>query len=200
MRWSAAPPWECAGSSARWRCWLSIPTRKRAAYHSRPASSGPWQGCSGASSLFLFAGLVVAMVFVRYRAQFDLLYSVDLMCAAAGCVLAIAVLEMATPVQALLTFGVLPILGGALFGMRERRNAAAAVVGIAVMWSVAGQCLSLMESIAKPPHAAWLHRPTLLSEWNAVSSHTRTSGQVFYMGAQSPLQRASSRDDRPDRR
>ena len=135
---------------------------------------------------FLFAGLVVAMVFVRYRAQFDLLYSVDLMFAAAGCVLAIGVLEAATPVQALLTFGVLPILGGALFGLTERRNAAAAVVGIAVMWSVAGQCLSLMESIAKPPHAAWLYRPTLLSEWNAVSA-VRVHPGRFFTWALSPL-------------
>jgi hypothetical protein len=93
---------------------------------------------------FLCGGLVVAMVFARYRAHFNLLYAVDLVFAAGGCLLAIALLEGSTPVQVLLGFCAVPMLAGALFGVADRRNAAAAVVAVAGMWELAGVFLSQM--------------------------------------------------------
>lgn len=128
---------------------------------------------------FLCGGLVVAMVFARYRAHFDLLYAVDLAFAAGGCLVAIALLDGSTPVQVLLTFCAVPMLAGALFGVAERRNAAAAVVAVAVMWALAGQFLSRIEAVAKPQHASWLGRPTVVSEWNAVSAVRVHPGRFF---------------------
>lgn len=128
---------------------------------------------------FLCGGLVVALVFARYRAHFSLLYAVDLAFAAGGCLLAIAMLGGSTPVQVLLTFCTVPMLAGALFGLRERRNVAVAVVAVALMWTLAGQFLSQMEPIAKPAHASWLPRPTVLSEWNAVSAVRVHPGRFF---------------------
>jgi len=128
---------------------------------------------------FLCGGLVVAMVFSRYRAHFNLLYAVDLVFAAGGCLLAIALLEGSTPVQVLLGFCAVPMLAGALFGVADRRNAAAAVVAVAGMWVLAGVFLSQMEVVAKPPHASWLTRPTVASEWNAVSAVRVHRGRFF---------------------
>jgi hypothetical protein len=128
---------------------------------------------------FLCGGLVVAMVFARYRAHFNLLYAVDLVFAAGGCLLAIALLEGSTPVQVLLGFCAVPMLAGALFGVADRRNAAAAVVAVAGMWVLAGVFLSQMEVVAKPPHASWLTRPTVASEWNAVSAVRVHRGRFF---------------------
>jgi Spermine/spermidine synthase domain len=128
---------------------------------------------------FLCGGLVVAMVFARYRTHFNLLYAVDLVFAAGGCLLAIALLEGSTPVQVLLGFCAVPMLAGALFGLAERRNAAAGVVAIAAMWAFAGLFLAQMEPIAKPQHASWLTRPTVVSEWNAVSAVRVHPGRFF---------------------
>ena len=128
---------------------------------------------------FLCGGLVVAMVFARYPASFSVLYAVDLVCAAGGCLLALALLGGSTPVQVLLTFCAVPMLAGALFGLPDRRNAALAVVAVASMWALAGQFLSQMEPIAKPPHVSWLARPTRVSEWNAVSAVRVHPGRFF---------------------
>jgi hypothetical protein len=128
---------------------------------------------------FLCGGLVVAMVFAQYRAHFNLLYAVDLVFAAGGCLLAIALLEGATPVQVILGFCAVPMFAGALFGLADRRNAAGGVVAVAAMWALAGLFLSRMEPVAKPPHASWLARPTVVSEWNAVSAVRVHPGRFF---------------------
>ena len=134
---------------------------------------------------FLFGGLVVALVFARYPQHFSVLYAVDLTCAAGGCMLAIAMLGTATPVQVLLTFFAVPMLAGALFAVHEHRNAAVAVVAVSVMWALAGQFLSQMEPVAKPPHASWLAHQTVVSEWNAVSA-VRVHPGPFFTWALSP--------------
>jgi hypothetical protein len=134
---------------------------------------------------FLCAGLVVALVFARYRAHFSTLYAVDLAFAAGGCLLAIAVLDSSTPVQAMLSVCVVPILAGALFGLSERRNAALAVLGLALAWGIAGAALSRMESVAKPPHVSWQGQATVVSEWNAVST-VRVHPGHFYTWGLSP--------------
>jgi len=128
---------------------------------------------------FLCGGLVVAMVFARYREHFNLLYAVDLVFAAGGCLLAIVLLEGSTPVQVLLGFCAVPMLAGALFGAADRRNAAGGVVAVAVMWLLAGLFLSQMATVAKPQHASWLTRPTVVSEWNAVSAIRVHPGRFF---------------------
>lgn len=135
---------------------------------------------------FLFGGLVVALVFAHHREHFNRLYAVDLIFAAAGCLLAIVSLQGSTPVQVLLLFCVIPMLAGALFGFAESQYVAAGVVGVALMWGLAGQFLSRMDSIAKPPHASWLAVPTVLSEWNAVSA-VRVHPGPFYTWGLSPL-------------
>jgi hypothetical protein len=128
---------------------------------------------------FLCGGLIVAMVFARYPASFSLLYAVDLVFAAAGCLLAIAVLGVSPPVPVLLTFCTVPMFAGALFGLAERRKAAMGVVALALICALGGSVLSRRESIAKPPHASWLGRPTVVSEWNSVSAVRVHPGRFF---------------------
>jgi hypothetical protein len=128
---------------------------------------------------FLCAGLVVAMVFARYRAQFNMLYAVDLVFAAGGCLLAIVLLNASTPVQVLLTVCAVPILAGTLFGLAEHRNGALGVAAVGVMWALAGQFLAHIGPVAKPAHVSWLERPTVLSEWNTVSAVRVHPGRFF---------------------
>ena len=128
---------------------------------------------------FLAGGVVVALVFARHREHFNLLYAIDLVFAAGGCLLAIALLELSTPVQVLLLFGAVPMLAGALFGVRQHRQAAMGVLAVATMWVLAGQVLSRMDPVAKPPHASWLTRPTVVSEWNSVSAVRVHPGRFF---------------------
>ena len=134
---------------------------------------------------FLFGGLVVALVFAHHRDDFNRLYAVDLVFAAGGCLLAIVALQGSTPVQVLLLFCVIPMLAGALFGFAEHKVMAAGVLGVALMWGLAGQFLSQMEPLAKPRHAAWLAQPTVVSAWNAVSA-VRVHPGPFYTWALSP--------------
>jgi hypothetical protein len=134
---------------------------------------------------FLFGGLVVALVFARHRDDFNRLYAVDLIFAAGGCLLAIVALQGSTPVQVLLLFCVIPMLAAALFGFAEHKAMAVGVLGVALMWALAGQFLSQMDSIAKPRHASSLERPTVVSEWNAVSA-VRVHPGPFYTWALSP--------------
>jgi spermidine synthase len=128
---------------------------------------------------FLCGGLVVAMVFARHRAHFNLLYAVDLIFAAAGCLIAITLLDASTPVQVLLTFCAVPIVAGALFALAEHRRVALGVVAVGLMWALAGQFLAQMTAVAKPPHVSWLDRPTVVSEWNAVSAVRVHPGRFF---------------------
>lgn len=131
---------------------------------------------------FLFGGLVVALVFAHHREYFNRLYAVDLIFAAGGCLLAIVALQGSTPVQVLLLFCVIPMLAGVLFGYAEYKHVAAGVLGVALMWGLAGQFLSQMEAIAKPRHASWLEVPTVLSEWNAVSAVRVHPGPFYTWG------------------
>jgi hypothetical protein len=128
---------------------------------------------------FLCAGLLVAVVFAHYRAQFNLVYAVDLLFAAAGCLFAIWLLERVTPVQALMGAGTLPILAGALFALPDHKRAAFSAVGLALMWGLTGQLLGQMDPIARPAHAAWLGAPQVLSKWNSVSTLRAHPGQFF---------------------
>jgi hypothetical protein len=125
---------------------------------------------------FLCGVLVVAMVFARYRAHFNLLYAVDLVFAAGGCLLAISMLEGATPVQVILGFCAVPMLAGALFGLADHRKAAGSIVAVAAMCGRLPAGLSQMESVAASPNVAHeADRPA----GNAVSAVRVHPGRFF---------------------
>ena len=121
--------------------------------------------------------------------DFSLLYAVDLVFAAAGCLLAIAVLGVSPPVPVLLTFCTVPMFAGALFGLAERRNAAIGVVALALICALGGTVLSRRESIAKPPHASWLgvrHRERV----ELGLCRAGAPGAILHLGAQPCATRA----------
>lgn len=122
--------------------------------------------------LFFFGGLVVALVLKHARAHFPLVYGIDLLTAAAGCLLAVGLLTWLTPVEALLSvLGLLPLVAAAGFAFADRRprlgTAALALAAVAL-------CLSRLAvtvpAIADPPHLRWLDRTARLSAWNAQSN------------------------------
>ncbi|MCP3097275.1 hypothetical protein LZ198_00145 [Myxococcus sp. K15C18031901] len=122
--------------------------------------------------LFLFGGLVVSLVLSHHRERFHRLYAVDLVSAALGCIAAVLLLELNTPVEVMLgTVVILPMLAAILFALAGgQRTTALAAVGLTLAFVLLGSFLTRIPAIARPPHVSWLGRPTVVSEWNSISS------------------------------
>lgn len=119
-----------------------------------------------------FGGLAVSLVLAHSRDHFHLFYGVDLMSAAAGCLIAVPLLIANTPVEALLrVVAVLPVVAAALFALaaKAHRRSLLLVAGAAIL-AIGGALLAKRPEISRPPHLSWLGRPTFLSEWNAISA------------------------------
>jgi SAM-dependent methyltransferase len=139
---------------------------------------------------FLCGGIVVAVVLAACRARFHRVYAVDLGAAALGCLAALGLLSVLTPVEVLIeVLAVLPATAAALFALGGGRPRLAAFsLGAAIALLAAGHGLATVRRIARPPHLAALSRPELLSAWNSFSS-VRVFGGQFRTWALSPTYR-----------
>jgi hypothetical protein len=137
---------------------------------------------------FLAGGILVSGVLAAERARFHRLYAIDLASAAAGCLLALFLLETSTPVEILLGFAaVLPMLAAALFALEARRTPSAlAIVVLSGAITLVGHLLTQDPARAKPVHVAFRERRELVSAWNSVSS-VRVYEQGPLTWALSPL-------------
>jgi len=121
---------------------------------------------------FLFGGLVLSGILAHSGAAFHRFYAVDLVFAAGGCALGLALLTSATPVETLLRVApVLPLLAATLFALEGgRTKLAALVVAAALLLAAVGSWLAAAPERARPPHRGWIGKPEVLSEWNASSA------------------------------
>src|SRR5262249_5790536 len=145
---------------------------------------------------FLFGGTVVSLVLSHGRARFHVLYTVDLAAAGGGCLLAVLVLGVMSPVEAMLRIAaLLPLLAGALFAFADgRRWLGAIALWLAFLVVVGAQTAARFPAVINPPHLATLLRPTVLTAWNAQSVVRVYRGPFFtwslsetYRGPKSPM-------------
>ncbi|NVJ24249.1 hypothetical protein HUW62_23755 [Myxococcus sp. AM011] len=122
--------------------------------------------------LFLFGGLVVSLVLSHNRERFHRLYAVDLVFAALGCIVAVFLLDVSTPVEVMLgTVCILPMVAAILFALAGGlRTTSLVSLGFTLAFVLLGTFLTQVPSIARPPHVSWLGAPTVVSEWNSISS------------------------------
>jgi SAM-dependent methyltransferase len=139
---------------------------------------------------FLCGGVVTAAVIAAFRSRFHRVYAVDLGAAALGCLGAVGLLSVLTPVEALLeVLAVLPATAAALFALGcGRPRLAALCLGTAAVLLAAGHGLAAVRRIARPPHVATLSRPELLSAWGSFSTVRVFAGR-FRSWALSPTYR-----------
>lgn len=121
---------------------------------------------------FLCGGIVVSLVLCHARERFHRVYAVDLTAAALGCVLAIGLLNALTPVETMLTVvAILPLAAGALFAIAAgERKLALAALAVTVAALLAGQGLTSLPRIAKPPSLAHINAQVVHSVWDAQSA------------------------------
>ncbi len=130
---------------------------------------------------FLSAGLLVAIVLGHAGERFHFYYAVDLTAAAAGCVAAVAILSVKSPVDAMLQgIAVTAMAAASLFALahRHRRLALASLVATLGLVVVC-QALLPYGRFSDPLHLQFLRRATVFSEWNSFSHVTVYSGQFF---------------------
>jgi hypothetical protein len=128
---------------------------------------------------FFLGGVVVAGVLTARREIFHRLYAVDLGSAALGCVLALLLLEVSTPVEILLgVASAAPLLAATLFALESKhmRLALGSVV-LAGLSLFLGMLLTADPARAKPQHISFTRRSEVVSEWNS------TSAVRVYLGA-----------------
>ncbi len=137
---------------------------------------------------YFCGGLIVAVVLTARRELFHRLYAVDLGASALGCILAVVLLDLLTPVQVLLRVAaVAPVIAGVLFARAAKRGRL--VVGsvvLCVLVLALGVAISRDPTIAKPGHVAFQDRIEVLSEWNATSA-VRVYTSRFFTWSLSPL-------------
>jgi hypothetical protein len=130
---------------------------------------------------FLAGGTVVSLVLYHARERFHLVYAVDLMAAAAGCVVALLALAAFSPVVGMLMLvSLLPLLSGSIFAFAfgSRRLAlACALVAVAAL-GVAG-LLQRDARISEPRHLHALGRQQVLSRYNSFSNVAVYQGDFF---------------------
>ena len=121
---------------------------------------------------FLCGGTVVSLVLCHAREQFHRVYAVDLTAAALGCMVAIGVLNLLTPVQAMLMIvAVLPIGAGSMFAAAaDKRRLARSAFTFAGVMLVSGALLTSVPRIAKPPSLAHVNTQVVHSVWDAQSA------------------------------
>jgi hypothetical protein len=121
---------------------------------------------------FFFGGLVVSLILAHAGGDFHRLYGVDLVSAAGGCLIAIPLMVGNTPVEVLLkVLAVLPVAASAFFALAAgRRRAALVGLALAGVFAVSAGIAARSPEVARPPHVGSSGRPTVLSEWNAISA------------------------------
>ena len=135
--------------------------------------------------LFLAGGVLVSLVLFHARERFHVVYGVDLVSAALGCLVAVAVLASMSPVLAMLTaVAILPLVAGVLFslgraGAVSHRVLTAICATLAVAAIGGAAFVHQSTSLANPRHLDWLAREQLVSRWNAFSNVTVYRGPFF---------------------
>jgi predicted membrane-bound spermidine synthase len=162
-------------------------------FSTRYELSDPWELASVfwcCFPAFLAGGALISGVLTSRRDIFHRLYAIDLTFAAAGCVIGLFLLDVATPVELLLTSApLLPLIAAFLFALQAgHRKLTFAALAITVVVAAAGALLAMNPARAKPPHLAWRDQTELLSEWNATSS-VRVYTWRFFTWSLSPTYR-----------
>lgn len=130
---------------------------------------------------FLAGGLIVSLTLGHGRQRFAKLYAVDLVSAAIGCTVAVLLLSVLTPIEAMIkVFAIIPLVCAALFSLSDKsRWLPVTSIVLALVGLVLGTDLSRNPEIAKPPHIRALHWKTYVNEWNTFSSVRVHPGGFF---------------------
>jgi hypothetical protein len=139
---------------------------------------------------FLTGGVLISGVLASRRDIFHRLYAVDLTFAAAGCIIGLLLLDVATPVEVLLTSApLMPLLAAILFALQaQRTRLAVGALALTVAVAAAGALLAMNPERVKPAHLAWRDQHEIVSEWNATST-VRVYAWHFFTWSLSPTYR-----------
>jgi hypothetical protein len=130
---------------------------------------------------FLVGGTVVSLVLGHGREQFAKLYAADLVAAALGCIVAVLMMAVITPVEAIIkVLAVIPFVSAALFALDNRRKIlSVSALALAALFMHFGSVLSTHPEIARPAHINSLKMKTFVNEWNTFSSVRVHPGGFF---------------------
>jgi hypothetical protein len=133
---------------------------------------------------FLIGGIAVSLILRHSGTRFHRAYAVDLIGAAAGCLSAVLLLSVLSPMQVLFQAVALLDADAAVtlaLGGRRYALAGAAIVVAASLHGVALWAVAAPER-SSPPHVDWLRRDRQYVAWNAFSSITAFRGAFFSWG------------------
>ncbi|MCC6648749.1 MAG: hypothetical protein IT374_24690 [Polyangiaceae bacterium] len=141
---------------------------------------------------FLLGGVVISVVFEAGRAEFGKLYAIDLLGAAAGCVVAAPLLDRVPAPKAMIVIGALAALAGPLFllGAGARRQAAVAAAALVVGFGgayagLSGSELFACKVIRNAPLTDLVH-----DEWNDFSRVIVKKGNFYTWGLSQRYEKA----------
>lgn len=133
---------------------------------------------------FLFGGILISVVFDANRERFGTMYAIDLVGAAVGCLLAVALLDYVPAPSAMLVISLLAALAAPLFYLGDGRPRAAMAIAAVVAAACALVPVSLRNSTLLSPRVI---RNTVLprlevDRWNDFSRVIVKKGPFFTWG------------------
>jgi hypothetical protein len=133
---------------------------------------------------FLLGGVLISVVFEAYHQEFGTFYAIDLLGAAAGCVVAVFLLDAVPAPSALILIFLLAGLASPLFLLGAKKTRAAGAAGAALLVLFGGGALGLRGSgLFRPPVIRNMKLERLVAdEWNDFSRVIVRKGAFYTWG------------------